>query len=94
MKSFRTPSLHGFFPDSQAWGPFYSFPWHSLDIQHRQVLVGEVEKLGPLSPVATPMSIYLAHSGSLLLHSSTVFIREPKNLWFRDSERNIMLREP
>lgn len=49
-------------------------------------MVGEVEKLGTLSPVATLLSIDLAHSGSPLLHTSTVFIREPKNLWTREDE--------
>lgn len=56
--------------------------WHSLDIRQRQVLVGEVEELGPLGAVASPLSVYLAHSGCPLSDISPVFIRKPKDLWF------------
>lgn len=54
--------------------PLPPFIWHSLDIQQWQVLIGEVEKLGPLSAVASQMSIYLAHLGGLLLDMSPIFI--------------------
>lgn len=75
------------YPRHRFFGiPFIPLLWHSLDIQHWQVLIGEVEKLGPLSPVAPLLSVYLAHPGSPLLHRSTVFIREPKDLWFRGDE--------
>lgn len=55
--------------------PSAPFLWHSLDIQQWQVLIGEVEKLGPLSAVACQMSIYLAHLGGPLLDISPIFIR-------------------
>lgn len=55
--------------------PLAPFPWHSLDIQQWQVLVGEVEKLGPLSSVASLLSIYLAHPGGPLLDVGPIFIR-------------------
>lgn len=47
-------------------------------------MIGEVEKQGPLSSVDSQLSIYLAHSGCPLLDISPIFIREPKDLWFRE----------
>lgn len=55
--------------------PLAPFPWHSLDIQQWQVLVREVKKLGPLSSVASLLSIYLAHPGCPLLDIGPIFIR-------------------
>lgn len=60
--------------------------WYSLHIQLWQVLIGEVEKQGPLGCVDSLLSIYLAHSGCPLLDNSPIFIRQPQDLWFREDE--------
>lgn len=85
MNSFCTTCIRSFLTVNLGV-LFISFIGHSLDIQQWQVLIGEVEKLGPVSPVAILMSVDLAHSGGPLLHISTIFIWEPKNLWFKDNE--------
>lgn len=66
--------------------PQAPFLWHSLDIQLWQVLIGEIEKLGPLSSVASLLSVYLTHSRCPLLDISPIFIWEPKDLRFREDD--------
>lgn len=76
MNEWPLPSLRWLFPTIKLHGvPLAPFLWHSLDIQQWQVLIGEVEKLGPLSSVASLLSIYLAHSRCPLLDLSPIFIR-------------------